>query len=381
MPIIWRYLLNHFLKIAFGCVLAFIAILLTMRLDEIAHFAALGAPIPYLLYFTFHQIPYILPIALPVSCLIASLLLIQRLSLTHEFTALRASGFSLFNVLTPILIASAFLSLANFWMTSELATHSHLQTNLLKSELRSINPLFLLHNKHLMRMKGFYFGALGASHVGESAADVVFAVPNKHQGRIHLLLAKHLQADPTLFEGQGVSLIYGAESEDGRFDHLLIENMESSVTYVQEFSNFLQRKMWTVNNDYLPLPLLLVRIHQQRARLQTPNVDEKTENESQNLEMQLHRSLSEIIKRFSISIAVFSFTLMGCSLGLNIRRKRPLYPLFMAIVLTTLFLIAFFVAKGMDHHLVLSGSLYLVPHALIILVSLIMLKRISAGVE
>src|SRR5438132_1223109 len=95
MPALWRYLITYFLKIAFTCNLAFVAILLTMQLDDIAHFAALGAPFHYILLFTFHQIPYILPIALPLSCLIASLLLMQRLSNTHELTALRASGFSL----------------------------------------------------------------------------------------------------------------------------------------------------------------------------------------------------------------------------------------------------------------------------------------------
>ena len=42
MPVLWRYLIAYFLRIAIVCVLAFIAILLTMRLDEIAHFAALG---------------------------------------------------------------------------------------------------------------------------------------------------------------------------------------------------------------------------------------------------------------------------------------------------------------------------------------------------
>src|SRR5688500_9040606 len=114
IPLLWRYSLGHFLKIALACVCAFIAILLTMRLDEIAHFAALGAPFPYIILYTLYQIPYILPIAIPLSCLIASLIFIQRLSNTHELTALRASGFALRDLLAPILLTAAFLSLCNF---------------------------------------------------------------------------------------------------------------------------------------------------------------------------------------------------------------------------------------------------------------------------
>ncbi len=203
MPILWNYLISFFLKISATCTLAFVAILLTMRFDEIAHFAALGAPVSYIIIFTLQQIPYILPIAIPLSCLIASLLLIQRLSHTHELTALRASGFSLINILMPIWVVSAFLAVGNLWIVSEFSTHSHLQNNLLKSELRSINPLLLLHNKHFMHLKGFYFEALGASHVGESASDVIVALPNRHQQRLHLMVAKYIQANSSTFASKG----------------------------------------------------------------------------------------------------------------------------------------------------------------------------------
>lgn len=381
LPILWRYLLVHFLKITFACVLAFVAILLTMQLDEIAHFAALGAPSHYLLFFTLHQIPYILPIALPISCLIGSLLLIQKLSSSHELTALRASGFSLLDIFAPIFLIAAFLSLANFWVASELATKSHLQTNLLKSELRSINPLLLLNNKHLMRLKGFYFEALGSSQIGESASDVVFALPNKHEKRIHLMLAKSLKTSPALFLGQNVTIIttFPGENENS-FDNLLIENMGASITNIQDFADLLQKKVLTVNNDYLQLPLLLIRIQDQRRLL-------KEAKYSQNYESQIHfntelnRSLSEITKRFSLSLAVFSFTLMGASFGLHIGRKKKNHTLFIAIFLTTLYLISFFIAKGLHKPLWVTGSFYLIPHLLIITASLIVLKRISQGVE
>lgn len=381
IPILWRFLITHFLKIAIACVLAFVAILLTMQLDEIAHFAALGAPPHYLLYFTLHQIPYILPIALPISCLIGSLLLIQKLSGSHELTALRASGFSLSDIFAPIFLTAAFLSLANFWVASELATQSHLQTNLLKSELRSINPLLLLHNKHLMRLKGFYFEALGSSQVGESASDVVFALPNKHQKRIHLMLAKNLKTSPAFFLGQNVAIITTAPGEkENDFDHMLLENMGASITQIQDFADLLQKKVLTVNNDYLKLPLLLIRIQDQRRQLKEAKIVGNEESQI-HLKMELNRSLGEITKRFSLSLAVFSFTLMGASFGLHIGRKKKIYTLFFAILLTTVYLISFFVAKGLHKPLWITGSFYLIPHLLIIIASLIALKRISKGVE
>jgi lipopolysaccharide export system permease protein len=382
MPILWRYLMNYFLRIVLVCILAFVAILLTMRLDEIAHFAALGAPIAYLLIFTLYQIPYILPVALPLSCLIASLLLIQRLSNAQEITALRASGFSLFDIMAPIWITAAFLSVGNFLITSEIATQSHLQTNLLKSELRSINPLLLLHNKHLMRLKGFYFEALGASHVGESASNVVLALPNQHSQRLHLMIAQYLKATPTMFVSEGMTLMTGMASEQEEdFDQLLVENIGQSFTHVKDFSDVLYKKVWVINNDYLQMPLLLTRIQEQRHLLQEAQLKEENKVEIKSLKTQLNRSLSEIMKRFSIAIAVFSFTLMGTAFGINISRKRHYYSLYLAILLTTVYLIAFFVARGIDHQLWLATALYLIPHIFIICASIIVLKRVAKGIE
>lgn len=99
------------------------------------------------------------------------------------------------------------------------------------------------------------------------------------------------------------------------------------------------------------------------------------------LRTHLNRSLSEITKRLSIAIAVFSFTLMGAAFGINISRKRQYKSIYLAIFLTTLYLVSFFVAKGLDHHRFLASTLYLAPHALIIIASMIVLRRVTRGIE
>jgi len=382
MPILWRYLIFDFLKMTFFCVLAFVAILLTMRFDEIAHFTGLGASLNVILLFTFYQIPYILPIAIPLSCLIASFLLIQRLSTTHELVALRACGCALHDILSPLLLTAAFLGLMNFWLISELATYSHLKTNLLKSQFRSINPLLLLHNRHLMRMKGFYFDSLGDTYTGESAADVILAIPNKHQGQINLLIAKQLKVQPGLFVGDQVTLITGKSQESPEsFDDLLIENMQQAVTQIEDLADLLQKKVWTINNDYLQLPLLLSRAQEQRHLLKEAKQLRFAHHQIKPLQIHLNRSVSEIVKRLSIAIAVFSFTLMGMAFGFTISRQQTRRPLFFLVALTTFYLVTFFVAKGVDGHRLLSTSLYLVPHLVIIGASIFTLKRVSQGIE
>jgi lipopolysaccharide export system permease protein len=382
MPIIWRYLISHFLSISTATVLAFIAILLTMRLDEIAHYASLGAPLGGLLIFIFHQMFYILPIAIPLSCLIASFILIQRLSKTHELTALRSGCFSFKDILTPLLITAAFLSLLNFWVISELSTNSHLQTNLLKSELRSVNPLLLLHNRNLMRMKGYYLDSLGPSRMGEYATDVILALPSKHQQRLNLFIAKKVSSTHSTFNGQTVTLINSSKNknEEG-FDDLLIENIENTVNQVKDFSQILQKKVWTINNDYLQLPLLLIRAQEQRTALQEGKANKIGKSEIKRLRGQLNRSLSEITKRLSIAFAVFTFTLMGTAFGISISRQHRRLSLYLAIALTTLYLVSFFLARGVEHNLALANLFYFLPHAIILVASLYVLSRAARGIE
>lgn len=376
MPILWRYLLGQYLKVLFFCVIAFIAVLLTTRLDEIAHFATLGAEGRYVLLFTLYQVPYILPIALPISCLISAIILVQNLSTTHEITALRASGMALSNILAPILFAAAFLSLGNFYVVSEMATHSHLSTNILKTELRAVNPLLILNNKHLMRLKGVFYDITGASHLGEFASNAILAMPNKDNSRINVMLAQNLEASEKAFIGTGMTMISSINSDNQEhFDHVMIENIGNATTAIKDFSQILQKRVWTLNNDHLQMPLLLARLQEQKQELNNPASDQKVHQRN------ISRAYTEVIRRLSVALAVFTFTLMGAAFGISISRNRSNYAIFFVVGLAAFYLIAYFAGKGVDHKLIPSALLYTVPHVVIIGLSMWMLHRATKGIE
>ncbi len=382
MPIIWRFLLGQYLKVFILCTLSFIAVLLTMRLDEIAHFATLGADTLFVLLYTLYQIPFILPIAIPISALISVVILIQRLSTSHELTALRGCGMSLQQILAPLLMAALWLSLLNFFIVSELATHSHLSGGLLKTELRSVNPLLLLHNKHLMQIKGMYFDTLGASHIGENAADVIVASPNKNNSRINVMIAENLQANASEFIGTGVTLLTSLKSDDKtKFDHLMIENIGEAKTSIQDFAQMLQKKVWVVNNDHLQLPLLMVRLNEEKADWEKANKEGRPIVEQKQIERCINRCYTEIFRRLSVAMAVFTFTLMGAAFGISISRYKSNRSIIYIALLAALFLMAYFMAKGIDHLIEASTLLYFVPHVLIVMLSLFVLRRVAKGVE
>ena len=381
MPILWRYLLSHYLRVFFLCTFAFIAILLIMRLNEIAHFATLGAEGRYIFWFTLYQIPYILPIAIPISCLISAIILIQRLSDTHELTTLRVSGISIRNILAPILIAASFVTIANFYIVSEMATSSHLSTGMLKTELRSLNPLLLLNNKHLMRLKGYYVDTLGSSKLGETAEEMVIGIPN-HNDHISLIVAKKLQSSPLEFAGEGITLISTIPSKQKhQFDQLLIENIATAATTIQDFSQMVQRKVGSLNNDHLRLGLLLVRLQEDYLALQRAEASGEADSTQKQIQRSINRSQTEVVRRLSIALSALTFTLMGAAFGISVSRHRSNRGLYTVIFLASLFLVAYFAAKGIDHLMIASTLLYLTPHLLIVLISIWALNQAAKGIE
>lgn len=381
MPLLWRYLLSHYLKVFILCVVSFIAILLTLKLEEIAYFATLGPQAWHVFWFAVQQIPYVLPIALPVSALISSVLLVQNLSQSRELTAMRSCGFSLKDVLAPVIAASLFLSAFNFYAVSELSTTSHFNANRLKNQMRSLNPLLLLNNKLLMRIKGLYFDALGSSHVGEFAQDIIFLSPNKQSDRLTLMAAKRIDVKQSIFSGDYITLLTSQQSKDGEADHLVVENMQRSTTTIEDFSEMMEKGILVVNHDHLSLPKLLVRKNEAYLAMNALIASQAPSDQIKEARHYYYRAISEIIRRISVGLAVFSFTLMGLSFGINISRSRSSRRVLIVIAFAALYLMAFFIAKSFDHSIAAAASFSLLPHVLIFVASLWMLRRVSRGVE
>ncbi len=364
MPIIWRYLLRSYFQVLLLCVSTFISVLIVLRFQEIAQFATSGAPKLTILLFALLQIPYILPIAIPVSCLIAAMLLFQRLSLSHELTALRTCGFGLKAIATPLFFAGFFLTLINFTIASELAPRCRGMSKQLVYEIASSNPLFLLQKESLLKLKNAYFD-IGVLRAGKYAEDVLIAIKNSSNEKITLMSAKELTLKGDLLKGEKVTFISSADSkkEEG-FDHLIIENQAEMNTKAANLSQFIQTVDWSTSFDYMPLRTILA--HEIAVKNQ----------------LTLSKGAKiEVARRISISLAAFTFTMMGVAFGMKISRNRSKKGIVWAITLGALFLVCFISAKSFRQTPMIATAIYLLPHPLIILLSLKFLKSIRRGVE
>jgi len=236
MPILWRYLQKELFRVLSLCIAAFVSILLVSRAQDIARFASSGAPIKAILLFSLYQIPSILPLAIPIACLIATLLLFQRLSHTQELTALRACGLSMGTIAYPLLLTGLLLSLLNFSIVSELSPYCRILTKKLTYEVTASNPLFMLQKGTLVKIKDTFID-MRMLRMGKVAEDVMLIINNSSQERLNIVTAKQFTLEGDQLKGENVTLISTVDSKQEGYDHLIIENQTTMSTKLLTYLN------------------------------------------------------------------------------------------------------------------------------------------------
>ncbi|MBS0629204.1 MAG: LptF/LptG family permease [Verrucomicrobia bacterium] len=365
MPILWSYLLRNYLKVFSLCVTGFISVLLVTRFQTVARFAATGASKLVVLKFVLLQIPFILPLAIPISCLIAAFLLFQKMSRSKELTAIRMSGLGFIPMTFPLLITAVLFALLNFTVVSELTPKCRALSKMLAYEMTAANPLCLLQKDTLIKLKNTYVD-MQVLKSGKYAEDVFFITRTLSNQRIGVMLAKKLSLNDQKLIGSNVTFISSADSKqsDG-FDHLVIENQAEMQTEADELSQYLHSSGWSLSFENLNLRMLLAK------------------NELENgvgAPLDIH-VISEISRRLSLGIGAFTFTLLGIACGMEISRQLKLKGILWASSFLVIYLVCFVIAKSVRHNHLQSTLFYLAPHPLILIFCLYNFKRIARGAE
>jgi lipopolysaccharide export system permease protein len=378
MPTLWRFLIRQYFSVLLLTLVAFIGILLVTRLDEIAHYAVLSGKPWQIFIFTLYQTTYIIPLALPISSLLSSIILFQRLSRSGELTSLRASGMSLIHICKPLLAITFLLGIGNLYLASELGTQSHLLTRKMENDFLSMNPFLLLKNNTILKLKGVFIDTDQVDVNKDGVTNLNIAVYSDRHQRINILNAPSITLKDSSFLGKHISLINSLSSnKNNDFDQLIIENQLSMNSPQADLSLIMQRAKWKIKPDYLPLPLLLASIeHTKKMLSQTENTQKKV-----TFTKVINKSYGDIFRRFSLGLSVITFTLLGFAFGIDIGRMVKKSQSIWACLLAVTFLVSFMLGRSIDSSLFLIITLYLAPHLLISGASFWKLHRVNLGIE
>jgi lipopolysaccharide export system permease protein len=359
-PTLWRYLLKGYIRVFLLSVVIFLAVLLVMRFKEIARFTALsgclGKTVPFILY----QFPLILPIAIPISALIASFILFQRLNRSHELVALRACGLSLYSILAPLLFASALIAAGNFSMSAEIAPRCRCASKSMLYHETSVNPLLLLQRQQLIRAKHAYLD-MAASSDGSKAKNVTMIAYNESNHRLALLQARELSIQKDKLLGRDVAFIFclGSSSHE-EFDSFVIENQYSMYTAAPVLSELLKKSKIRLDTNALTLRSLILRMQGEEKKAALG-------------------AYGEILRRLSLSLAVFSFTCLGCVFGIENSRVASKRGFGLGLALMLAVLIGYLTGKELKTCPFWATIVFLIPHLFIWIASIARLKRIAQG--
>jgi lipopolysaccharide export system permease protein len=101
-------------------------------------------------YFAF-SFPFILQYAIPMSVMTATLLLFTRLSMDGEVAAMKACGMSLWQIVAPVVLASAAISLVSLYIGNWMSPQSRFAQRMMVNEFSREDPLLLVEQGRWIR--------------------------------------------------------------------------------------------------------------------------------------------------------------------------------------------------------------------------------------
>ena len=106
-----------------------------------------GLPWSVILEFLMLSLPLTIALSLPMTVLVATLYAFSRLAAENELTAMKASGVSLRNVLTPVMIAAAFVTLFMVGFNDQILPRANHKLRTLQGDIAQKKPTFALREQ------------------------------------------------------------------------------------------------------------------------------------------------------------------------------------------------------------------------------------------
>ncbi len=350
ITLIDRYIARQILPPAFTGVVLFTFILLLKQIPELLEtLISKSADATTTLQALGHLLPSMVTLTLPMGFLLGVLFAFGRMSGESEIIALRASGFSAFRLLRPVLAFAVLVTGLTFYVYAVLTPASNqayrqLLFSLFQSGVRQTMKPRVFNEELLPSRALVIYSRDIAASTGEWQ-DVFISdrrIPGK--GRIILARRGHLSVDET---AKRVSL----DLEDGTINAYDPESKRYDITKFGlahiplSAEEIFPTGEISKGERELTIPEISAKLGELRAKGATPK-------ERARLEVEWH-------KRFAIPIACLVFGLIGLALSLGPRREARSAAYGVSIVVIAVYYILLQVGTHLGNERVLPPALAL----------------------
>jgi lipopolysaccharide export system permease protein len=349
MPLLHRYIFKQLLAAAAMAVGLFVFVLVVGNvLREVLDLLATGrlgwGTFFYLLAVL---IPGVIPYALPLGLLTAVLLVVGRLSAQHEYTAMRASGLSLWTLAAPVLLLACLGVTLSLFINFEYAPAADAAERATIASLARSNTAQFLEPRTFIRDFPGYIIYVG-DRDGPALRNFWVWVLDGQGHAVEFARAPrgHFTADPA---NDTVSLTL----EDGfaeRRDPAKPENFqdptEPALTFQSTTYALSLNRLLTPIDSYKKISLMTL------AELRAALVDGPPLVYPTPAQIELYhtRVQMQIQRHASGAFAVLAFALLGIPLGLKASRSETFVNLGLALALALIYYILWFLITLLEAH-------------------------------
>ncbi len=335
MRVLNRYLLRDYLVIFLMTLLVFTFVMCVGAVIKAIDLVARGVSIMIILRAFTYNIPYILTFSIPMSAMTTVLLLFGRLSLDGEITAMRSSGLSMWQIISPIIFMSIVLSGICVYLNISLAPNAHFARRKALVNLGVEDPISLLEEGRFVR----------------DFPGLMIYVGKKDRNEV---------TDVVVYETADEGITRSVRARTGALsmpqDQLLLIDL-FDVRIDQPDPDFPDdpSRTRTIHARHYPVPLDFSRlfrhgeISKTRSSMTLIELTRSIRNvrelyahlDEQDLRRTRMRYLVEANERLALSLSCFAFTLLGIPLGMKSRRRES--SVGVAISLIVVFIFYFFI--------------------------------------
>ncbi|MGC6422999.1 MAG: LptF/LptG family permease [Flavobacteriaceae bacterium] len=141
MKIIDRYILSSYLQRLLGvfaiCMIIFIIQTFWLFVDDLA---GKGLDVSIILRFLLYYSPKLVPLVLPLSVLLASLMTYGDLAENYEFAAMKSTGISLQRAMRGLIVFHILLGIGSFFFSNHVIPYGELKSYNLRKNLAKLKP-------------------------------------------------------------------------------------------------------------------------------------------------------------------------------------------------------------------------------------------------
>ncbi|NCD33916.1 MAG: YjgP/YjgQ family permease [Spartobacteria bacterium] len=342
MNTITRYILKDYVATLVMTILVFTFVMCVGTVIKAIDLVARGVSFGIILQVFLANIPFILSFTIPMSSLTTVLLIFSRLSLDGEITAMKASGITMWQIISGPILMSILLSGLCVYLNSWAAPNSHFANRKILRSVGVEQPINLLEEGRFVRdfpNVMIYVGSKSDNKLGDI---VVYELGDKGVKRNIRAKSGDIITDNTnhIIYVEMYDVRIDQPSEDAPMDLSKSKTVNARKYPVRlDFSQLMDDDRITKKVPDMTMPELINAV--KNVRQAYPDLNEK------DLLIQRMKLVVSANERLALSLACFSFTILGIPLGFKNKRKESSIGIGVSLLIVFLFYLFIIIADSL----------------------------------